>query len=1094
MLEISARFAVIDATPQLPSHAPADAGDLKRQFRKLRERGMLLSEGHVWFFFSQIAGASRDVLTVCVNYPTTAHATVCHRTNMSIIALATYLIRHNLVDAVEYMHSRRLMHRDIKPANVFLTVEGVIKLGDLGMSHLLSESTPRADSVVGSPLWLAPEVCSGRGFEFSSEVWSLGCLLYELITLRHPFRSGPSDGSLYSLFKRITTGAFAPLPAELASPSLRDLVGRMLQLDPSLRPNMTEVRDIARRMHAASAYAYEALGRVSPNSLECAASGLSSSALHAPACVHKVSDVVIPLTARTDDAVAMTARSSSRSPAIGTPLGDTEDDRGGHSVPRATDPPSPLFEHCEPLSAALAVECRGDDETNAVRTPSPPPLAPALLSVIDGFARVYPSSAKDVDSASTTLPLGCVGDPVAPSRPTSRLVASMREVTTTHAQPTSPGDVTGDCLNVTSSVADVNARTAASAFRSPLNDANAALLIPHAAPLTGKISQGVHGSAPSKKHQRRGLSSMSGAAHHELPWPAPRSSNQLAVGYNAPVLAFPVIAPRPLQRQVTPKRRSPEVWFDLALSSPLEAARVLADQLRAANILRASLPPRLEVGEQQRGDSTLDRATAIAVAGRLVFAMPPEALRGAASSGAEAVTGGPFGALLRVARACMVALGADRAASATASIHDRFVEGTVSATAAAAELQALLIAPPLQAPATAFGAAAVLPAALATGWGTASLATLLWLADAAAESASVSAQPSGITIVPFTAADDVVDDSRADDAISDVVNGDGDNDGVHQVNVNQLVDPTEWRAESQRARASLLELDRSFAARAPPFGSTTAGLADPLSGGSHATLGGVDWRARLAKLQEHIAFANGRVDSGTTMQANQGAAPSAATVPNAAAPSVAARAAAAASDVARRCRTVLEATAMAESRWNRSAAGGSRVSEASVPAGRRAAAATSATAGQPPPDTDSVASLIAQHKTLASRQRELRADVEARRTRISELEASYTQLGENLEVVSEELEIRAARLSSTSQLQAIRAALSELRRDARQLDVVMGVCQQQLTHRRDAAMMTNAAARSVSSSDHERRERAVATASSSTATGARRPNSDVTAN
>uniref|UniRef100_A0A7S0RPF9 non-specific serine/threonine protein kinase n=1 Tax=Pyramimonas obovata TaxID=1411642 RepID=A0A7S0RPF9_9CHLO len=147
-----------------------------------------------------------------------------------------------VVDAAKHMHDNRTMHRDIKPSNIFITRSGILKLGDFGLSRHFSSQTKHACSAVGTPYYMSPEVIRGLPYDWSSDVWSLGCLLYELAKLHNPFFK---DGlNFYQLGKNINNCQYDPLPPHL-SEELRSLTSRMIQQDPQRRPTVHEVFDIA---------------------------------------------------------------------------------------------------------------------------------------------------------------------------------------------------------------------------------------------------------------------------------------------------------------------------------------------------------------------------------------------------------------------------------------------------------------------------------------------------------------------------------------------------------------------------------------------------------------------------------------------------------------------------------------------------------------------------------------------------------------------------------------------------------------------------------------------------------------------------------
>lgn len=98
-----------------------------------------------------------------------------------------WLFVRELCSAVEHMHSHRIVHRDLKSLNVFLTADGHIKIGDLGLGRLLQGDRHLMESRVGTPLYLSPELVRRQPYDYKVDVWSLGCLIYSLAALRPPF-------------------------------------------------------------------------------------------------------------------------------------------------------------------------------------------------------------------------------------------------------------------------------------------------------------------------------------------------------------------------------------------------------------------------------------------------------------------------------------------------------------------------------------------------------------------------------------------------------------------------------------------------------------------------------------------------------------------------------------------------------------------------------------------------------------------------------------------------------------------------------------------------------------------------------------------
>lgn len=100
------------------------------------------------------------------------------------------------------LHQRKILHRDLKCANVFITADSVYKLGDLNVSKVLKKDM--AFTQTGTPYYASPQVWKDKPYNLKSDMWSLGCVLYEMAALRPPFVA--SD--LQTLYKKVCAGMF----------------------------------------------------------------------------------------------------------------------------------------------------------------------------------------------------------------------------------------------------------------------------------------------------------------------------------------------------------------------------------------------------------------------------------------------------------------------------------------------------------------------------------------------------------------------------------------------------------------------------------------------------------------------------------------------------------------------------------------------------------------------------------------------------------------------------------------------------------------------------------------------------------------------
>ncbi|XP_027743963.1 serine/threonine-protein kinase Nek5-like isoform X2 [Empidonax traillii] len=138
---------------------------------------------------------------------------------------------------LKHIHDKKILHRDVKAQNIFLSSNGkVAKLGDFGIARQLNSTMEFAHTCVGTPYYLSPEICENRPYNNKTDIWSLGCVLYELCTLKHPFEGN----SLHELVLKICRGRFHPVPPSY-SYDLRILISQLFKISPRDRPSISSI-------------------------------------------------------------------------------------------------------------------------------------------------------------------------------------------------------------------------------------------------------------------------------------------------------------------------------------------------------------------------------------------------------------------------------------------------------------------------------------------------------------------------------------------------------------------------------------------------------------------------------------------------------------------------------------------------------------------------------------------------------------------------------------------------------------------------------------------------------------------------------------
>ncbi|KAM6501494.1 hypothetical protein JOM56_004508 [Amanita muscaria] len=202
-------------------------GDLSTVIKQAAKHNRPIPEDTIWNYFMQILLALHH-----------CHHPNGHARSSSGGGVVGAVDANSIETAFGGGRDRRvqILHRDLKPDNVFLDENNNVKLGDFGLSKALAQ-TSFANTYVGTPYYMSPELMQEKAYDSKSDIWSLGCLIYELCALKPPFHEAKTHAELSIC---IRNGRIPPLPRGY-SQALSNVIKSMLSLNPAMRPSAAQL-------------------------------------------------------------------------------------------------------------------------------------------------------------------------------------------------------------------------------------------------------------------------------------------------------------------------------------------------------------------------------------------------------------------------------------------------------------------------------------------------------------------------------------------------------------------------------------------------------------------------------------------------------------------------------------------------------------------------------------------------------------------------------------------------------------------------------------------------------------------------------------
>ena len=158
----------------------------------------------------------------------------CLRNRINFKESTIWSILIQILKGMKYLHNNKIIHRDLKSANLFLMKDGTVKIGDLNVSKLTEKGMARTQ--IGTPYYASPEIWNDKPYDAKTDMWSIGCIIYEMCQLRPPFKGN----SLKELSNNIIKGVYSPISNHY-SKDLSNVIKEMLKLEPRYRPTCDEL-------------------------------------------------------------------------------------------------------------------------------------------------------------------------------------------------------------------------------------------------------------------------------------------------------------------------------------------------------------------------------------------------------------------------------------------------------------------------------------------------------------------------------------------------------------------------------------------------------------------------------------------------------------------------------------------------------------------------------------------------------------------------------------------------------------------------------------------------------------------------------------